>query len=165
MMAGAKPRHDQVVVNAIGALVKSARRRPVPPVSVGYGDPDSWREHSYAEAGVDCGDFDDEATWAAAPRLVIEVLSASTRDFDLFTKLEEYKSVPSIQNIIFVIPMKPNFTLSPRQRTRLDVSSDRRARIHPRHSGHRPIIGAQGLVRRPNLRPKPRLIYGEAEQV
>ncbi len=32
----------------------------------------------------------------------MEVLSASTRDFDLFRKPEEYKSVPSLRHIVLV---------------------------------------------------------------
>jgi len=36
--------------------------------------------------------------------VVIEVLSASTRDFDLFGKVEEYKTVPSLRHIVIVDP-------------------------------------------------------------
>ena len=37
---------------------------------------------------------------------MIEVLSASTRDFDLFGKIEEYKTVLSLRHIVIVDPEK-----------------------------------------------------------
>ncbi len=36
------------------------------------------------------------------PWLVVEILSDSTRDFDLSEKLSDYKSIPSLQQIIFL---------------------------------------------------------------
>lgn len=36
------------------------------------------------------------------PWLIVEVLSESTRDFDLSEKLSDYKQIPSLQQIIFV---------------------------------------------------------------
>ena len=59
------------------------------------------------DAGIDCGPFDPDATTAAAPFLVVEVLSPSTRAFDLFDKLDEYKSIPSLEHILLVDPELP----------------------------------------------------------
>ena len=39
--------------------------------------------------------------------LVVEVLSASTGDFDPFQKLEEYKTVPSLRHVVIVNPDEP----------------------------------------------------------
>jgi Uma2 family endonuclease len=36
------------------------------------------------------------------PHLIVEVLSESTRDFDLSEKLTDYKTIPSLQQIIFL---------------------------------------------------------------
>ncbi|MFM9948293.1 MAG: Uma2 family endonuclease [Saprospiraceae bacterium] len=36
------------------------------------------------------------------PWLIVEVLSVSTRDFDLSEKLSDYKQIPSLQQIIFI---------------------------------------------------------------
>ena len=103
-MAGAKRRHDQIVVNTIrelGNQLRGAARRPftadtavrIPAGNVRMPD-----------AGVDCGTFRDETNWADEPAVVIEVLSASTRDFDLFGKVEEYKTVLSLRHIVIVDP-------------------------------------------------------------
>lgn len=41
------------------------------------------------------------------PRVVVEVLSPSTRDFDTFEKLIEYKTVASLDHILVVEPNAP----------------------------------------------------------
>jgi Uma2 family endonuclease len=59
------------------------------------------------DVGVDCGRFDPDALAVEAPRLVIEVLSPSTRTFDMFDKLDDYKTVPGLAHIILVDPDAP----------------------------------------------------------
>ena len=41
---------------------------------------------------------------ATSPRVVVEVLSPTTRDFDTIGKLEEYKLVNSLQRIVVIEP-------------------------------------------------------------
>ena len=69
----------------------------------------------YPDLGVDCGRFLDEELAADAPRLVFEVLSATTRAFDLVRKVEEYKSVPSLRHIVLVDTGEPKFIQWSRQ--------------------------------------------------
>jgi len=45
--------------------------------------------------------------YADEPRLVIEVLSPSTRDSDMSGKLNDYKTVVSLNHIVLVDPDKP----------------------------------------------------------
>ena len=45
-----------------------------------------------------------EAYMAAEPRMVVEVLSPSTRDFDTIEKLAEYKAVGTLGHIVYVEP-------------------------------------------------------------
>jgi Uma2 family endonuclease len=59
------------------------------------------------DIGVDCGRRDPDATKAASPRVVIEVLSPTTRDFDTIDKLEEYKTVGSLTRIAVIEPNAP----------------------------------------------------------
>ncbi|HJS88153.1 MAG TPA: Uma2 family endonuclease [Acetobacteraceae bacterium] len=101
-MAGAKRRHDRVVVNAIAALASQLGAGPCQPFTNDTAVRIPNGNIRYPDAGIDCGIFNDGATWADAPTLVIEVLSESTRAFDLTRKLEEYKTVPSLNHIIFV---------------------------------------------------------------
>ena len=46
-----------------------------------------------------------------AGRLVLEVLSPTTRDFDSIRKLEEYKSVAGLEYILFVEPNEPSVAI------------------------------------------------------
>jgi Uma2 family endonuclease len=41
------------------------------------------------------------------PRVVIEVLSPTTRDFDTIDKLDEYKAVESLERIVVIEPNAP----------------------------------------------------------
>lgn len=103
-MAGAKRRHDQIVVNTIRELATQLRGAACRPFTADTAVRIPAGNVRRPDAGVDCGTFQDEANWADEPTVVIEVLSASTRDFDLFGKVEEYKTVPSLRHIVIVDP-------------------------------------------------------------
>ena len=60
---------------------------------------------------VSCGKLDDRAQQLSDPRMVVEVLSPSTRGIDLVRKLEEYKSVPGLACILLVEPDVPHALL------------------------------------------------------
>jgi Uma2 family endonuclease len=53
------------------------------------------------------GRRDPNATRAALPRVVVEVLSPTTRDFDTIGKLDEYKAVASLERIVVIEPNAP----------------------------------------------------------
>lgn len=106
-MAGAKRQHDQLVVNALGELRNQLRRTACRPFSADTAIRIPAGNVRFPDAGVDCGRYEAEAITAAQPVVIIEVLSASTRDFDLFGKLEEYKTVPSLRHILLVNPDQP----------------------------------------------------------
>lgn len=61
----------------------------------------------YPDLGVDCGIFRDEKLEADAPQVVFEILSDSTRAFDFVGRLEEYKSVPSLRDIVLADTDEP----------------------------------------------------------
>jgi Uma2 family endonuclease len=103
-MAGAKRRHDRIVMNLHAALVDHLRGHRC----VAFSSDTAVRIPSgnicRPDAGVDCGQFEDDALAADAPYLVVEVLSPTTRNLDMFQKLEEYKTVASIAHILFIDP-------------------------------------------------------------
>jgi len=104
MMAGAKNVHDDIVVNLVGELRTQVRGSGCRPFT-GDGSVETRPgQIRRPDVGVDCGPRDPNATTSALPRVVIEVLSPSTRDFDSFKKLEEYKGVASIDYILLVEP-------------------------------------------------------------
>ena len=59
------------------------------------------------DVGVECGPRHDRSFVANRPRLVVEVLSPSTRELDMFGKLDEYKEVESQTAILIVEPNGP----------------------------------------------------------
>ena len=106
-MAGAKQVHDRVVVNALLALGGQLRGGPCRPTTgdVAIGIPNG--NIRRPDLGVDCGRFEPESLTATDPRLVIEVLSPSTRTFDAIGKLRDYRRVPGLRHIILVDPDEP----------------------------------------------------------
>jgi Uma2 family endonuclease len=52
--------------------------------------------------GIDCGTPEDTSMEASAPALVLEVSSPTTRAIDLNEKLEEYRTVPTLEYIVLV---------------------------------------------------------------
>jgi Uma2 family endonuclease len=64
-----------------------------------------------ADGGVDCGTPDDMSMDADRPTMVLEVLSPTTRQFDRFEKVEEYKTVPTLEYIVLVDPDCPQVRL------------------------------------------------------
>ena len=106
-MAGAKRRHDQIVVNTLAELRNQLRGTECRAFSADTAVLIPGGNVRFSDAGVDCGTFKDEDVSADQPIIVIEVLSDSTRTFNLFGKLEEYKTVPSIWHIVLVNPDEP----------------------------------------------------------
>jgi Uma2 family endonuclease len=107
MMAGARNVHDDIVVNLVGELREQVRGSGCRPFT-GDGSVETRPgQIRRPDVGVDCGPRDPNGTKAALPRLVAEVLSPSTRDFDTFKKLDEYKEIDSLESIVLVEPNAP----------------------------------------------------------
>ena len=106
-MTGAKRQHDQILMNAHWLLVdrlRGHRCRPFSPDTAVRIPAGNTRR---PDAGIDCGTFNPDETWANAPFLVMEILSPSTRAFDLFDKLDEYKTIPTLSHIVLIDPDIP----------------------------------------------------------
>lgn len=102
-MAGGTQRHSIIKVSVISALRAKLRGSPCRPCDCDtkvIADGHSF----YPDVSVDCGPLIANATAASAPRVVIEILSPSTRDSDFAEKLPAYQATPSIRQIIFAEP-------------------------------------------------------------
>lgn len=111
MIAGANRRHDRIAANAIRVVGNHlVGHRCQPFTSDTYIKVPSGNRRQ-ADMGVDCGPFDDTALHASEPLLVLEILSSTTRAFDRNDKLEEYKTVPSLEYILFIDPDFPQVRL------------------------------------------------------
>lgn len=107
MMAGARNVHDDIVVNLLTLLRAQLRGSGCRPFT-GDGAVETLPgQIRRPDVGVDCGARDPNALMAAEPRLVAEILSPTTRDFDAFAKLAEYKIVGSLADILLVEPNAP----------------------------------------------------------
>ncbi len=110
-MTGASRRHDLILVNALTSLHVQLKGKPcrasTDDIAVVVPNGNVRRP----DLSVDCGRLDDRDMRVDAPRLVMEVLSPSTRGLDLVRKLEEYKSVPGLAYILIVEPEAPRALL------------------------------------------------------
>jgi Uma2 family endonuclease len=107
MMAGAKNVHDDIVVNVLAELRNQLRGGGCRPFTGDGSIETKPGQIRRPDIGVDCGRRDPNATKAASPRVVFEVLSPTTRDFDTIGKLEEYKLVDSLERIVVIEPNAP----------------------------------------------------------
>jgi Uma2 family endonuclease len=107
MMAGTRKVHDDIIVNIIvdlGVQLRGSGCRPL----TGDGSIETFPgQIRRPDVGVDCGEREPNGFKAALPRVVIEVLSPSKRDFDTFGKLAEYQQLESIEYILYVEPNWP----------------------------------------------------------
>jgi Uma2 family endonuclease len=107
MMAGARNVHNDIVINILAELRARLRGSGCHPFN-GDGSIETLPgQIRRPDAGADCGQRDPNAFQAALPRMVAEVLSPTTRDFDTFEKLTEYKQVESLDYIVAVEPTAP----------------------------------------------------------
>ena len=107
MMVGVRNIHDVVVVNIIAELRRQLRGTPCRPFTGESAIETLPGQIRRPDVGVDCGHWNPNGYQATEPKLVVEVLSPSTRDFDTFEKLAEYKAVESLDHLVYVDPDAP----------------------------------------------------------
>lgn len=105
-MGGARASHNLVAANVTGALGVLLRGRPCKPFT------SDQRIHipgtglyTYPDGGVVCGRWEVHASDGMSlvnPALLFEVLSSSTRDYDRGAKLEHYKQIPTLREVLLV---------------------------------------------------------------
>ncbi|MCL8380965.1 Uma2 family endonuclease [Xanthobacter aminoxidans] len=110
-MTGASQRHDLVLVNILATLHAKLRGSPCRASTDDLAVVVPNGNVRRPDVSVSCGKLDDRSQQLADPRLVVEVLSPSTRGIDLVRKLEEYKSVPGLSYILLVEPDVPHALL------------------------------------------------------
>lgn len=105
-MAGASLRHNEIVSNVVEILRRQLRRRGcgvyasdlrvlVPATQLA----------TYPDVVVVCGEpeiYDDQGDTLLNPRLIIEVLSASTESFDRGEKFAQYRTLASLTDYVLI---------------------------------------------------------------
>jgi Uma2 family endonuclease len=107
-MSGGTPDHARVTLNVGASLKQALRGKPctvyspdlrVRVLATGLG--------TYPDATVICGKVeldpaDRKGHTALNPRVLVEVLSRSTEDYDRGDKLGSYKQIPSLEEVVLV---------------------------------------------------------------
>lgn len=110
-MGGGSPRHNQIVVNISGELRQRLRERDCLVYSSDQRVKVSETGlYTYADVTVVCGEpqFDDERRDTLLnPRVLVEVLSPSTEDYDRGRKFEHYRRLPSLQEYVLIHQDRP----------------------------------------------------------
>jgi Uma2 family endonuclease len=105
-MAGGTPRHNEIGANLVAELRRALAGSPCRPLGPDQRLQVSREAYTYADASVFCGRVDTAmgtpADAATNPRLVAEIHSPSTRDYDRGEKLAMYQSVPSVEVILLL---------------------------------------------------------------
>ncbi len=103
-MTGASNEHDTILVNCIGELHPRLRGKPCRVVTADTALRTSIRTTRRPDVMIECAPPQPKTYEAHKPTVVIEVLSPSTRKFDLLTKLDEYRRMPTLRHILLVEP-------------------------------------------------------------
>jgi Uma2 family endonuclease len=121
MMAGGSAAHSRVQTNILVTLFERLRGSGCSP----HGPDMGVRTHDlslrYPDVSVFCGrdsEQNDKLLEFDDPRVVVEVLSPSTKDQDERVKLHEYCAITSLQAIIYVDPIAETIRLLTRTDSR-----------------------------------------------
>lgn len=116
MMAGGTREHARIQANVLAFLHLRLRGSGCHPYGSDMGVEPHGLSLRYPDVSVDCGSPQDtdSDTVLSAPRVLIEILSPSTRDLDLRVKKEEYRAIPTVDTIVFVDPDTQTVSLSQR---------------------------------------------------
>lgn len=106
MMAGGSREHARVQMNLYGWLRANLRGSGCRPFGSDMAIETAERSVRYPDLTIDCGTPSDapEDRILREPRVIIEVLSPSTRRSDEGAKLAEYRSLPSVDTIALIDP-------------------------------------------------------------
>ncbi len=116
-MAGGSAAHNRVQRNVVSALANALRGSGCSP----YGSDMGVRAHDlslrYPDVSVFCGrdgPENDKLKQFDDPKLIVEILSPSTRRKDIDVKLPEYRAIQSLDAILYVDPDAETVILSTR---------------------------------------------------
>jgi Uma2 family endonuclease len=104
-MAGASTAHTRITGNIHALLWTQLQDKPCEPLMLDQRvRTPSDDLYTYPDVLVVCGPeySDDEFDTVTNPRVIIEVLSPSTRDFDHSTKFNRYRTIPSMEDYVLV---------------------------------------------------------------
>ncbi len=111
-MSGASPAHVLIVTNVVRELSSQLRKRDCTVYSTDLRVKVSTTGlYTYPDVLVVCGTsrFEDEhADTLLNPKVIVEVLSKSTQDYDRGAKFEQYRTIESFTEYVLIAQDKPH---------------------------------------------------------
>ena len=107
MMGGGTARHSRIQTNVLVALAQKLRGSGCEPLGPDMAVRNHRLSVRYPDVSVFCGRGGPENDKLKAfedPKLVVEVMSPSTRTRDIEVKLPEYRTIPSLDAILYIDP-------------------------------------------------------------
>lgn len=114
-MTGASRAHDRIVVRILAQLLRQLEGGRCEPTTDDIAVRTPAGDIRRPDVTVECGGRDPKGSTAMEPRLVVEVLSPSTMNYDRVRKLDESRTIPSLAYILLVDTEKPQLTLYARE--------------------------------------------------
>lgn len=119
-MAGGTPEHAAMAAEIIGQLRDHLRSGPCRVFTSDLGvRVQATGLATYPDASVVCGPTErdpDKKTNVLNPRVLVEVTSDSTEDYDRGEKLEHYQQIPSLEAVVIVSHREPRLEVWSRPR-------------------------------------------------
>jgi Uma2 family endonuclease len=102
-MSGGSVNHQRLTGNVFAALHNYLKGKPCEAFSSDMKvRADKGNKYFYPDVLVSCNNDDGNTHFSESPRLIIEVLSNSTRKFDKNLKRQIYQSIPSLEEYILI---------------------------------------------------------------
>jgi Uma2 family endonuclease len=117
-MAGGSPRHNALCVKVSAALLSALAGRGCTTLSSDQRIGLRRQKYVYPDVSVVCGEVkmeDGASDVVLNPSVLVEVLSASTEQYDRGGKWDGYRRVPSLTDYVLVAQSKPQIELFRRQ--------------------------------------------------
>ena len=102
-MAGASRSHQRLTTNTLVAIANHLKDTPCEAFSSDMKvRADNGKKYFYPDVVVSCAKGDSDSHFEEYPRLIIEVLSNSTRKFDKTLKRLVYQNMPSLEEYVLI---------------------------------------------------------------
>lgn len=109
---GASQSHDRVVVNTLGHLSDQLRGSVCRPSTDNIALVTGSRSVRRPDITVQCAEADPRSMTSVDPRLLVEVLSPETVDYDRVKALLEYRGVTGLVAIVLIDTEQPRLTIT-----------------------------------------------------
>ncbi|MDD5228681.1 MAG: Uma2 family endonuclease [Methylococcales bacterium] len=102
-MAGASKNHQRLLGNVFSALHHHLKNTPCEAFSSDIKvRADKGKKYFYPDVIVVCSNNDNDDYYTESPRIIVEVLSNSTRKYDRTLKRQIYQSIPSLEEYVLI---------------------------------------------------------------